>query len=82
MDHGWEHCTGVGFGVSEQKPVCEENRRAQSPALQPIFRVLFLHKDQGQASCSAHTRRHPLASRGTEMWQRGIKVKEPCFGKF
>lgn len=26
-----------GFGVSEQKPACEENRHAQSPALQPIF---------------------------------------------
>lgn len=37
MELEWELCTGVAFAVSEQKPACEENRCAQSPALQPIF---------------------------------------------
>lgn len=30
-------CTGVAFGVSGQKPACEENRCAQSPASQSGF---------------------------------------------
>lgn len=53
-DHGWERCTGVGFGVSEQKPACEENRRAQSPALQPIFSVFSCIKTRDKPA-AVHT---------------------------